>query len=533
MNSTNEGPLGNSLMTYCVKSEVNKIMQSRTVVTGFLVLFALLGIACGDVDKPTDISSRPVDEQALHFRPDDADAFLLSSGENVVVVTAGVEGDLKTWHADKAGHFEPVQAGKSGDVQASLLWATATKSGFMAFGRSRGTGSPVIWRSGTGRDWEQVAPEGLEGMAQLGGVTGVPGHFYAVGSPVTDDQTGLGSNAPIDSMWESADGMSWKPLQLNQPNVSFRKVITSGDTLVAIGTVDNSQGIWRSKDNGQVWQRVPFAISEGIMLVDLAVRGDTVVAVGLEDTADISGTAVLVSTDSAKTWTRVTLDKRLSASMGEIWSVHTRPDGFWIPGMVDPGGPFDSNRCYDHIDSCANPPAERPVVLSSSDGQEWDVLDASGWGSSIRLESTKLIMLPSGEALLLGADTTGLVVWRIAKNPDLPPGTTLPSSVPSTNEPMAGEVLDLGVRYRYPLYIHCGLDFIKSFNGTRWSMSDGEDISTGSSGTIPDRLPIAGQTLYGYVTLVAPDRIEYSLKSGEVLAGYTPAPPAKDGHGCA
>ncbi|MBI1843102.1 MAG: hypothetical protein HYR89_00580, partial [Actinobacteria bacterium] len=43
------------------------------------------------------------------------------------------------------------------------------------------------------------------------------------------------------------------------------------------------------------------------------------------------------------------------------------------------------------------------------------------------IESTKLNLLPSGEALLLGADTTGLVVWRLGRKPTFPPATTLPS----------------------------------------------------------------------------------------------------------
>ncbi len=405
-------------------------MKSRLAVAGVL-LFALLAAACGDDGTPKDVSSgqEPVDEQALHFQPDDADAFLLSSGESSVVVSADEEGDLVAWHADEAGQFESVPVGNPGDDRVLLLGATAMKSGFMVFGREMGTGSPVIRRSSTGRRWEQVAPKGLEEMGQLSGVAGVAGHLYAIGLPATGDQNRVGPSTQAFRMWASADGVNWRTFRLSRPNSWLTRVASSDGTLVALGTFKDSQVIWRSEDKGRTWQVVPLAIGDAISLVDLAVHGDTYVAVGREERSDGSRLVIVVSGDRGKAWQRAPIDESLAASMSEVWSVHARPDGFWIPGMLASGGPFDPSRCYEDIESCVNPPAEQPVVLSSPNGEAWKVLDASGLGSSVRLESTKLNMLPSGEALLLGADTTGLVVWRLGRKPTFPPATTLPSRV--------------------------------------------------------------------------------------------------------
>jgi len=73
-------------------------------------------------------------------------------------------------------------------------------------------------------------------------------------------------------------------------------------------------------------------------------------------------------------------------------------------------------------------------------------------------------------------------------------------------------------------------------NGRQWELVEGTAPyrpETGSGDPIPEGWPVVDQTILGFVTLVAPDRIEYSLEDGEVIAAYRPMAPGTPVRGCA
>jgi hypothetical protein len=85
--------------------------------------------------------------------------------------------------------------------------------------------------------------------------------------------------------------------------------------------------------------------------------------------------------------------------------------------------------------------------------------------------------------------------------------------------------LEHGVTYRFPLYIHCGMEWLGQFNGTEWKLvidSERPNPDTGGGEGVPAHWPEAQQTIFGDITLIDEDTIEYSIGDGEVIATYFP-----------
>jgi hypothetical protein len=80
-------------------------------------------------------------------------------------------------------------------------------------------------------------------------------------------------------------------------------------------------------------------------------------------------------------------------------------------------------------------------------------------------------------------------------------------------------VLEPGVRYRAPLYVHCGMDWLYLGDDAWRRSDDGPDLETGAGDTPDPSWPVAGQTILGSATLVD-DVVEYSLDDGTVIATY-------------
>jgi hypothetical protein len=90
-----------------------------------------------------------------------------------------------------------------------------------------------------------------------------------------------------------------------------------------------------------------------------------------------------------------------------------------------------------------------------------------------------------------------------------------------------GQDLVPGVRYRFPLDVHCGMDHVGEFNGTNWYLQPARGLLQDP----PAHWPIAQGTIFGYVTLVDGDTIEYSIGQGEVIGSY--APETREPQACA
>jgi hypothetical protein len=75
-----------------------------------------------------------------------------------------------------------------------------------------------------------------------------------------------------------------------------------------------------------------------------------------------------------------------------------------------------------------------------------------------------------------------------------------------------------------PLGGHCGYEWTHA-DDRAWNL-DGEEVYD-----FPDDWPAHGELVFGYVTLAAEDKLEYSLPDGEVIATFSV--PTEDPPGCA
>ena len=112
--------------------------------------------------------------------------------------------------------------------------------------------------------------------------------------------------------------------------------------------------------------------------------------------------------------------------------------------------------------------------------------------------------------------------WPSAAEPPRRP----PLEAPPADEPplvaFDGD-LTVGSTYRFPLFIHCGMGLLGNFNDRWWFLVAGSTEWNGETDpaeAAPAHWPIAQQSIFGMITLVDPDTIEYSIPSGEVIAVY-------------
>jgi hypothetical protein len=189
--------------------------------------------------------------------------------------------------------------------------------------------------------------------------------------------------------------------------------------------------------------------------------------------------------------------------------------GFVVGGVTSIEASVDPAQCYADIQACGQ---NRGVVAALEDNR-WSLLDTSDAGQAASWRPDALAV--SGENLVVVTRGDGVTVWRhdLAAlrrlEPVAPPVPAGPPLVES------GAHLEVGRTYRYPLYIHCGTEYLGEFNGRHWFAVPGEGIDNGE---LQDAgLPIVQNSLFGEMTVVADDRIDY--RAGDILiAVYQPKP---------
>jgi hypothetical protein len=88
-----------------------------------------------------------------------------------------------------------------------------------------------------------------------------------------------------------------------------------------------------------------------------------------------------------------------------------------------------------------------------------------------------------------------------------------------------GDQLAIGMTYRYPLYIHCGMGTLGEFNNRWWVLVEGSaevNPEIGAGDQPPPHWPIAQQAIIGTITVIDNDTIAYSIPTGETIAHYQP-----------
>lgn len=140
----------------------------------------------------------------------------------------------------------------------------------------------------------------------------------------------------------------------------------------------------------------------------------------------------------------------------------------------------------------------------------------------------------AGDGVVLVGSARRVLVWRwpsSAAPPLRAPREAL--EVPAFELARNAAELAVGTTYRLPLYIHCGMDYLADLNGRHWYLAHAPKgtVETGAGHRPPSSWPVAQQTIFGYVTLVDEDTIEYTIGDGEVIAIYEPSdqqPPGCD-----
>ncbi len=454
-------------------------------------------------------------------------------GDRVVVLAPTSAGALEPWTSVGGAPFEPgspVPRGSDGlFVTAAAATAPPGPVRAIAVGIDLWTLTPLVFLSGGsggegGPDhrWEEVDTTGMDAPADPSAVAATAERFVVVGIRRTGADQISGPYQP--TAWSSADGRSWTEAALPAAGEGFASgVAVVGGEVVAVGPAAGPDALWRSGDGGLTWEREGIeveGVGRSIVLVDIAAVGDSVVALG--QSADSAGPAdpmVMRSVDGGRRWTAVSLGDSSTGGQAALALV-AEPAGFSIVTDRFLEAAEAADRCYRDVEGCRDP---RPVVLRSATGEAWDEVDVGAAPGLFRVDRAH--EGASGDIVLVGVDTggsTAVWTWPAEAGP-APSVDPAPPTTPAEPLVTNGDDLDAEVTYRFPLGGHCGRDYLGELDGSHWYVDElrGPTASPGPGDSLPEHWPVAGEVIYGYLTLTADDTIEYSIPGGEVIGVYT------------
>ena len=497
---------------------------------------------------PTDAVDPPVVESSmveqLSWEPEDLGEFtpgsrlsIVTTGDTTTVIYPDTANGFRSMISVDGGPFEPHTVSVNGAGRILGLRATATPTGMLViFTTDGGTRAPREMKSADGVEWAEVEVSGLDESVDIGSLVSTGRGLLAAGSV----RTGANPANPVfaPAMWRSADGVSWEPVALpvvdSEPGAfgAVRALLAADHGVVA--AVDDV--IMRSSDEGATWTTASVASADGVELQSVdGIVGDDETMVALAAMAADFGRqrmVILRSHDAGRTWEAEPMpDPGPGALGGPTNRIAVAGNGFWIVSgrEWDPFG--DGDVCYQDLAPCKR--GLDIVLLHSRDGVEWAEIDMNGFGPDL-VDIVAIIDRPAGvtvAGMTVRGTSQGLRAWTWPTD-DVPPVKGPPGTLPPPREPLAeyDTRLTVGTVYRRPLFLHCGIKYLGKFNGKAWALDSASapiNPEIGAGETPPAEWPVAGQTLYGYITLVEPSTIEYSLPSGEVIAEFHPtsAPP--------
>lgn len=405
------------------------------------------------------------------------------------------------------------------DVDPFVVSISATSKHQLLVLNNEQNYSIELWVKEDGLSWAPMDITGLDKPGDPNSIVSV-GEVVLIGGALRVNRV-AGASPFSPAIWRSEDLVTWVPSEIEtwSSGVVYDIVLT-GETLLAVGTDRDGAATWHSADLGLSWSRSSIAPDgvddEGWDLRTLAVKGETVIAVG-ERAIDISSSELLIviSSDSGMTWATVSDESVPRVEIDRLTSVVATDRGFWLLGRRSPLALDYPSICYTDLPACDG--EERSLLYYSNDGRSWSQVDTSVIGPRGISQIAAAAGGSEGLRILAFPDGNEVWAWQSRQAPPFRTGSPVSES-PSYPRISESGLPEIGVTYRYPFGVHCGIDLLGPIDGEWWS------LVTSTRGRWPtnEEWPIARETLFGMLTLIDSDTIEYSIGDGEVIATYEP-----------
>lgn len=451
-----------------------------------------------------------------------------SDGQQIVAVLVGEEGLISGFATDDGGRLQPGSPTATGIEFLSFGGVVRTGDGWYALGSggTAGTGKDRIltsevaaFSSPDGRSWQAVDAVGFDGPADVGGLARTQsGRLIGVGTRRNVEDAASGGFEPL--AWYSDDGRAWTTVALPPIGEGWvHGIEVVGDTVFAVGQAAGIGVLWSSTDDGITWGVTrPDGLPESGSWDHMAQNEGVVVMSG---TRAAGGLVLFRSTDGGKRWSEAGAPPPTGRGEGIPFPLFTGGQRFFTLGYSFVQAFAEPTLCYADIALCRQDLAV--ALYASDDGDRWRRIDTSGIGLGEAGEIDGITGTDFGWLVAYQLVTEGLAAWTWPAGVPLPVGEEPVDPTTDVEVLGEGDVPQPGRRYGRPLYIHCGMDWLY-VGGRPWQRSDGGlDVETGAADRIPDDWPVAQQTIFGFITLVEDDLIEYSIGDGEVIATYIPA----------
>ena len=443
-----------------------------------------------------------------------------SAGGHAILVATGEEGPL-VFRAGDDGTFTRSGSLPAADRQTLIFSAWTTSHGAFVIGSARDL-HVRLWLSPDGAQWEAIQSPAFDQPADMGSLTQLTdGTLLAVGAGRDPARPSVGPFSTV--MWRSVDGRTWERVALNGDVAQAGAVLSmasTGSTIVITARSDSRSSIWRSTDAGRSWQSITPDAPSSVAFTHVASNAAGYVLIGQDSGREPR--LYLATSADAKVWTPRELPADLVSGEVRLASLRSSSSGFFIVGYQSFDISLNLDRCYDSPTQCAMPTV---AVAYSVDGVGWKRLDVD---KLLDQKNTRIEVAGIGNATtFVGSGPSVRALVGNLRDVDLPtvPPTT---SRPPANIPTAryDSQIEVGVVYRYPLSVHCGMTWLGKMNGITWKLDQhliGGRVETGGGAPPPTNWPMVQQTLLGTIKLLPNDTIEYSLEGVGVIATYRPS----------
>ncbi len=517
----------------------HRMRRPRVLAT--VIVGCLLTAACGSDQRVATegpgqgngetSSSGTWTAHALGTAAADREPVGAAAGDDAAVLVVEEPGRLRgfTLRAGRPAEEAPVDAAATGSRTVAAM--AGGPAGLLALGSDLSADfRTFVLSSQDGSSWSEVEATGLDAPMDVMDLIATSERYVAVGTLRGAGDPAAGGFVPV--ILTSRDGVTWSRSQTpGGHDGSIRSVVATAEGLIAVGFVDGAGVAWSSTDGGSTWAFAPGPPRTN----QVVISGDTVLAAwsGSEEEGELT---LHRSVDAGTSWEPV--DTTFAEGFG-FASLSGDAAGFSILTAERYRDASSSpETCYADIERCGpRSSVDDEAILVSPDGITWERLDLTGLDGLFRPSS--LLHTPTGDTVVLGRTddgSWGAWVWAASQGP-APVLPAVGEEVPVYEGPPIlehGATLEAGRRYAFPLYIHCGMDHLGELDGRAWALVDaptGDAPEVGAGEPLPEDWPVVGQSILGFVTLAAEDRIEYSLADGQVIAVYEPIP-ASEVPGC-